>query len=55
VAAVLVPLPFIFYFLGRKIRARSTFAPAPDIEQDKKKDEEGSAENKSDENTAKES
>lgn len=40
VALVLVPLPFIFYFMGKKIRARSTFAPAPDIAQDKKRDEE---------------
>ncbi|KAG0650800.1 putative transporter [Hyphodiscus hymeniophilus] len=40
VAVVLIPLPFIFYFYGKKIRARSTFAPAPDIEQDKRKDEE---------------
>jgi len=40
VAVILVPLPFIFYFMGRKIRVRSTFAPAPDIAQDKKRDEE---------------
>lgn len=40
IAAVLVPLPFLFYFYGKKIRARSTFAPAPDIEQDKRPDEE---------------
>lgn len=40
VAAVLVPLPFIFYFMGKKIRAKSTFAPAPDIAQEKRKDEE---------------
>lgn len=44
VAAVLVPLPFIFYFLGKKIRARSTFAPAPDIAQDKRRDEESAGE-----------
>lgn len=43
VAVVLVPLPFIFYFMGKKIRARSTFAPAPDIAQDKKRDEENGA------------
>ena len=30
VAVALIPLPFVFYFFGRKIRARSTFAPAPD-------------------------
>ncbi|CZR50320.1 related to fluconazole resistance protein [Phialocephala subalpina] len=40
VAAVLVPLPFLFYFFGKKIRAKSTFAPAPDIAQDKRRDEE---------------
>jgi DHA1 family multidrug resistance protein-like MFS transporter len=40
IAVVLVPLPFVFYFYGRKIHAKSTFAPAPDIEQDKKRDEE---------------
>ncbi|KUJ18669.1 MFS general substrate transporter [Mollisia scopiformis] len=44
VAAVLVPLPFIFYYYGRKIRGRSTFAPAPDIAQDKRRDEESSGE-----------
>lgn len=40
VATVLVPMPICFYIYGRKIRAKSTFAPAPDIEQDKKRDEE---------------
>lgn len=40
VAVVLVPLPFIFYFFGKKIRARSKMAPAPDIAQDKRRDEE---------------
>jgi DHA1 family multidrug resistance protein-like MFS transporter len=50
IAVVLVPLPFIFYFFGKKIRARSTFAPAPDIEQEKKRDEEGNVESKSNEN-----
>lgn len=44
VAAVLVPLPFVFYYFGRKIRAKSTFAPAPDIAQDKRRDEESSGE-----------
>jgi DHA1 family multidrug resistance protein-like MFS transporter len=44
VAAVLVPLPFIFYSLGKKIRARSTFTPAPDIAQDKRRDEESAGE-----------
>jgi len=40
VAAVLVPMPVVFYVWGKKIRARSKFAPAPDIEQDKRRDEE---------------
>jgi DHA1 family multidrug resistance protein-like MFS transporter len=50
IAVVLVPLPFIFYLFGKKIRARSTFAPAPDIEQEKKRDEEGNIESKNNEN-----
>lgn len=41
VALVLVPMPVIFYLYGKKIRAKSKFAPAPDIQQDKKRDEEG--------------
>ncbi|KAI8931089.1 hypothetical protein NX059_012100 [Plenodomus lindquistii] len=41
VAVVLVPMPVIFYKYGRGIRAKSKFAPAPDIEQDKRRDEEG--------------
>jgi DHA1 family multidrug resistance protein-like MFS transporter len=40
VALVLVPMPVIFYLFGKRIRARSKFAPAPDIEQDKRRDEE---------------
>jgi DHA1 family multidrug resistance protein-like MFS transporter len=44
VAAVLVPLPFIFYFMGRKIRAKSTFAPAPDIKQDEERRKRGDEE-----------
>jgi len=39
VAAVLVPMPVVFYLYGKKIRGRSTFAPAPDIAQDKRRDE----------------
>ena len=53
VAVVLIPLPFIFYFFGRKIRARSTFAPAPDIAQDKRRDEESNGDSQIDENAAK--
>ncbi|KAI2476867.1 ProP Permease major facilitator superfamily [Pyrenophora tritici-repentis] len=40
VAAVLVPMPVAFYLFGKKIRAKSKFAPAPDIAQDKRRDEE---------------
>lgn len=39
VAALLVPMPVIFYLFGKRIRARSKFAPAPDIQQDKRRDE----------------
>lgn len=44
VAAVLVPLPFIFYFMGRRIRAKSTFAPAPDIRADEERRKRGDEE-----------
>jgi len=40
VAFVLVPMPVVFYIFGKKIRAKSKFAPAPDIAQDKRRDEE---------------
>jgi DHA1 family multidrug resistance protein-like MFS transporter len=40
VAAVLVPMPVVFYVFGKRIRGRSSFAPAPDIAQDKRRDEE---------------
>jgi len=40
VAALFVPMPFLFYFKGKTIRAKSKFAPAPDIQQDKRRDEE---------------
>lgn len=33
-------MPFIFYFFGKKIRAKSRFAPAPDLAQEKRRDEE---------------
>ncbi|CAI6342492.1 unnamed protein product [Periconia digitata] len=43
VATLCVPMPVLFYLYGRRIRARSKFAPAPDIEKDRKEreDEEG--------------
>ena len=53
VAVVLVPLPFIFFFYGKKIRARSTFAPAPDIAQDKRRDEESTGDSQIEEKAAK--
>lgn len=40
VAVVLAPMPVFFYVYGKKIRAKSKFAPAPDIVQDRKRDEE---------------
>lgn len=39
-ATLFIPMPFILYKYGKGIRARSKFAPAPDIQQDKKRDEE---------------
>jgi len=39
-ATLFIPMPFFFYFYGKKIRAKSKFAPAPDIAQDKRRDEE---------------
>ena len=33
-------MPVFFYIYGKRIRAKSKFAPAPDIVQDKKRDEE---------------
>jgi len=40
IAAVLIPMPVFFYLYGKRIRAKSKFAPAPDIAMDKKRDEE---------------
>ncbi|KAL5410931.1 hypothetical protein PMIN03_005172 [Paraphaeosphaeria minitans] len=40
IATVMVPMPFLFFIYGKKIRAKSTFSPAPDIAQDKRRDEE---------------
>ncbi len=40
IATVFIPMPFYLYRYGKKIRGRSKFAPAPDIEQDKRRDEE---------------
>ena len=43
VAALFIPMPFYLYAKGKSIRAKSKFAPAPDIEQDKRRDEESKA------------
>jgi MFS transporter, DHA1 family, multidrug resistance protein len=40
VAALFIPMPFILHKYGKKIRAKSKFAPAPDVQQDKRRDEE---------------
>ncbi|KAK3116876.1 hypothetical protein LTR53_002316 [Teratosphaeriaceae sp. CCFEE 6253] len=40
VAALFIPMPFLFYSEGRSIRAKSKFAPALDIQQYKRRDEE---------------
>lgn len=40
VALVLVPMPVVFYMYGKKLRGKSKFAPSPDIEQDRRRDEE---------------
>lgn len=40
VAVVLAPMPVFFYLYGKRLRAKSKFAPAPDIAQDKRRDEE---------------
>lgn len=37
---VMVPLLVVLFFFGKRIRAKSHFAPALDIEQDKRKEEE---------------
>lgn len=42
VAAIMIPLPIAFYLYGKKIRGKSKMAPAPDIQLDKKRDEESS-------------
>lgn len=38
VALLLVPLPIVFILYGKKIRGRSRFAPAPDLQLDKRRD-----------------
>jgi DHA1 family multidrug resistance protein-like MFS transporter len=45
VAVVMAPMPVFFYLYGKRIRAKSKFAPAPDIEQDRRRDEESKGAN----------
>jgi len=42
IAVLFIPAPFLFYKFGKRIRAKSKFAPAPDVEKDKKENGEGS-------------
>lgn len=52
VAAIFIPMPFILYKYGKSIRAKSKFAPAPDIQQEKRRDEESrGADSEGDEST----
>ena len=48
VALVLAPMPVLFLLYGKRIRGKSKFAPAPDIMQDKRRDEEARAGGESD-------
>lgn len=52
VAAIFIPMPFVLYRYGKSIRARSKFAPAPDIAQDKRRDEESRGVSEGDESAA---
>ena len=52
ISTLLIPMPFIFFFYGKKIRAKSKFAPAPDLEQDRRRrDEEAGLASSSSENS----
>ncbi|KAF2724035.1 MFS general substrate transporter [Polychaeton citri CBS 116435] len=37
-SALFIPLPFLFYFYGKRIRSKSKIAPAPDIAAEQKRD-----------------
>ncbi|OCK79855.1 hypothetical protein K432DRAFT_454308 [Lepidopterella palustris CBS 459.81] len=39
-ALVMAPMTICFYIFGKRIRMESKFTPAPDIEQDRRRDEE---------------
>ena len=43
VAVAFIPVPILLILYGKKIRAKSKMAPAPDIMLDKKRDEEARA------------
>lgn len=36
IATLLIPMPITFYFFGKRIRAKSTFAPAPDLKKERR-------------------
>lgn len=48
VAALFIPMPFYLYKHGKKLRGKSKFAPALDIQQDKKRDEESRGQQEND-------
>lgn len=51
-AALFIPMPFLFYYKGKTIRAKSKFAPALDIKEDKRRrDEESRGGSEGDEST----
>jgi len=52
VAALFIPMPFLFYWKGRTIRAKSKFAPALDIQQDQRTDEESKGTSSGENSTA---
>ena len=43
VAALFIPMPFLFFYKGKAIRMKSKFAPAMDVEEEQRlRDEESS-------------
>lgn len=48
VAALFIPMPFYLYKHGKKLRGKSKFAPALDIQQDKRRDEESRGQQETD-------
>lgn len=39
VVVLFIPTPFIFYFHSKRAIAKSKFAPSPDVEQEKSREE----------------